>query len=1467
MKSQEYREYVLGKLVELERKVEMLGALNLRDINIDCENFYRDLLNLLYNLNLENSNFFKANHDTFDLYDKTTSRVYQVTSSVSRDKVNKTINQFENKYAANYDELYMLFLKNKNALETPKRKIITAFTSGFGFSVDQHLLDNGDIIRQFDNLGIDKKLEVYELVKKYFDGSAHAVETNGNNGYNKLSQMPRQVILDKFHQASHHLLDYSDSFAGVPDSHIQRKETTDLLNWIQTPIPANEGPVSLLVGDAGRGKTVILKDLFLKLQNIGTPVVGLKADRYYAESLADLEQKVHLEDSFEKMIRSLTASGDTSVVLIDQIDALSQSLSAKRQYIDSYNLLVRKLMVIPNVRIILSVRSYDLNYDTDLSFYKNQRIFSVGLLEPNQVLSILGKLGIQQKEVPKKLLELLQTPHHLNVFCKVYRSDLKLSSINTLHDLYNKLWNQRVDKVPRESKVTREKLQALLFAIAKRMYQEQRISTLSKAFSDGNTSELDYLKSNGILLDADLQLQFFHQTFFDFIFAKQFVAGDNSILEYLKVNHQGLFVRSSVKMILVFLREQNHPKYIQTLKRLLLSKRYRFHIKIMTLNLLGYTESPSIEEKNFIRTKVLPGSLSRPFLESVNSSGWLEFLIQEGEIANLLIPRQKGPVSRIAEKTWRKIWSRTEIMEKSESLRNLCFQILKKHLPRNRDLICKFLSGAGEFQKREAFVFRILYFIKEWDVKEAFTLFHKYKVAAQQDRFGYYKILEDILPYKFNFVADEYRPVFQRKLKEVNEPFQKPQINHDDEELFKKMFHCNAGKAFPYFLEFLDKLGELPFLFFDYSDTVSDHSHGHDLILTLLLNHVRKEAPQSPDWFKDFFKDHKNSGFSPHQMMIIEGLRANPEKFLEETFDFLKRWTSTEKLDLVDGKVQHFVRKLLGEAYPLLNSSQKEELDWNLLNISPEGEKEVFIREEKRHHRLGWYGYTQFLYLSALPQYVVLAQPHLKKRFLELQRKFRKVEDHEPNRFVTRGVSAPLNQNSYDNMSHDDWIATFKKYDDTYEPEFFSGKGSLLEHSRAFETEVERRPTFFMPLIERLVEENTVHPKYITAGLSGLQKAKVEPQELQEIFQNAINLNFDREHTLYLVWVTSYFIQTKVIDESTLDFLIDMALHHPDPEDRAIQNDVLMDGANNVRGAAASRIVDTCFNSEFETKVFSALEIIANDPHISVKVAIIPRLAYLLHLNESKALNLFLKLVQNGEPELLKYSGWSAQYFANKYFKELIPYFRKMIEIEDADGQTASILAVQWVTGNDEAYPLLQQLVLKNNKAITKAVEVSVRNLQSEDEETIKRCRKLYCMFLSSGTDEVARAYNIEFLHFPVNLFEREYSLLKKFSRSVVCKKQPQYYLEYLLKCAKKHPIKCLYLLREVPRNQKPDISQSGHYDDDPIKILIGAYNSLNSLSVKPIKHLERSMKLFDKLLKDERFRPSANKAIELVDR
>lgn len=1468
MNPQKYRNYVLDQLTHLERKVEISVSLNRTDLNLDCEDFYRELLNLLYGLNLKNSNHTNPNQDTFDLCDDDAGQVYQITSSVNREKVRKTIRQFEEKYSADYDELYMVFIKRKNALEGSKRQKITEFNSSFGFSVEKHLLDNLDIIKKFDSLeDLDEKKAVYELVRKYFDDTPKEEEANEGENYSNYSQIPKEDILNKLYQASHHLIDYSDSFVGVPDSHFQRRETLDLLNWIEGTIPPNEKPVALLVGGAGRGKTVILKDLLLELRRTGIPVVGLKADRYYAESLIELEQKVHLEDSFEKVLRSLTKNGAKAVVLIDQIDALSQSLSAKRQYIDAYNLLVRKLITIPNVRVILSVRSYDLNYDTDLSFYKNQRSFPVGLLEPDQVFLILGKLGIEQNEVPQKLLELLQTPHHLNVFCKVYRHDLKLTLINTLHDLYNELWYQYVTEAPRDKEITKNKLQSLLFAVAKKMYESQHLSIPSNSYYHEYDHELTYLKSSGVLLEINEYLQFFHQSFFDFAFAKYFVDGGNSISKHLQDNHQGLFVRSSVKMILAYLREQNHGKYIQTLKKLLFSPRYRLHLKIMILNILGYQAIPSIEEKNLIKVKILNSSLRRPFLESVNSSQWLVFLIREGEMTNLLNPPQKNFISRICESTIRKIGSGPEAPKDTEALQNLCFQILRRHLPNNRKKICDFLWGTGEFQDREAFIFRTLYFIKEWDVDEAFSLFKNCQDIAKQNSFAYCKILGDILPYNFDFVTEEYKDIFQRKIEEVNEPFQKPQITHDDEELFKKMFRCNAFKAFEYFLPFIEKTGELPFLFFDYGGSAPKHSHGLVLIVELLLSHVRNQASNKPEWFKDFFKARKFSDFSPHQIIIIEGLRTDPRLFHEESFEFLKSWTSTEKVNNSDGKVQHFVRKLLGEAYPILESSQKEELDWNLLNISPKAEKEMFTHEKKLQHRLGWYGYTQFLYLSALPQEEVFAKPHLQKRFNEFHRKFGEINDREPNRFFTRGIEPPIDRKAYENMSHEDWIATFEKYDENYKPEFGTFKGSLFEHSRAFENEVKRRPEFFMPLVRRLVEENKVHQNYITAGLSGLKEAKFNPNELQKIFQKAITIDFDVGNILQLISITSYFTQTRVIDESTLDFLIELALKYPDPESNAISDDLLMDGANNVRGASASRIAEIGFNPEFENKVFNALEKIANDRNSSVKVAIIHRLANLRQLNESKALNLFLTLVNRGESEVLKYTGLSAQFFAKSNFDRLIPYFKDMIEVEGASEHTATILSVRWIEGQDKAYPLLKELLKRSDKAKVKAIEVSVRNLEHENEEAINRCRKLYCMFLSSKSDEVAEAYNIEFLHFPEELFYREYPTLKKYSRSPVCKKQPQYYLEYLLRCAKKHPVKCLHLLKEVPSYEKPDITQSGHYDDEPVKILIGAYNSLNSQVIKPMKDLENSMKLFDKLLKDERFRPSANKAIELVDR
>ena len=56
MNRQNYFDYIESRLTWLSYRVTTRGALNMYDINIHCENFYMNLLNLLFGWNLVNVN-------------------------------------------------------------------------------------------------------------------------------------------------------------------------------------------------------------------------------------------------------------------------------------------------------------------------------------------------------------------------------------------------------------------------------------------------------------------------------------------------------------------------------------------------------------------------------------------------------------------------------------------------------------------------------------------------------------------------------------------------------------------------------------------------------------------------------------------------------------------------------------------------------------------------------------------------------------------------------------------------------------------------------------------------------------------------------------------------------------------------------------------------------------------------------------------------------------------------------------------------------------------------------------------------------------------------------------------------------------------------------------------------------------------------------------------------------------------
>lgn len=78
----------------LKNVVELRGSMNLYDINIHAENFYRDFFNLFWGWSLEDLNVEKKNASFIDLLDRGRKKAIQITSQNDNEKIKDTIEGF-----------------------------------------------------------------------------------------------------------------------------------------------------------------------------------------------------------------------------------------------------------------------------------------------------------------------------------------------------------------------------------------------------------------------------------------------------------------------------------------------------------------------------------------------------------------------------------------------------------------------------------------------------------------------------------------------------------------------------------------------------------------------------------------------------------------------------------------------------------------------------------------------------------------------------------------------------------------------------------------------------------------------------------------------------------------------------------------------------------------------------------------------------------------------------------------------------------------------------------------------------------------------------------------------------------------------------------------------------------------------------------------------------------------------------
>lgn len=418
----------------------------------------------------------------------------------------------------------------------------------------------------------------------------------------------------------------NSDFHDLKDSFIDRKEIGILYNWVKNELPKKGSNVKLLVGNAGVGKSVILKQVIQRLESDGIKCYAIKADKLLTPvGFTSNEHLEQLRNTFASLMQE-----ERSVLIIDQIDALSQYINSDRSKLDNITTLIKLFSDNEdqrNVRIIVSCRSFDLEFDPKLSLLGHEPQVKLGLLDKKDVEKVLDRLKVGlYKELDEKTISVLQTPQHLNIFCRVYRKNEK-KDYYSITELYDELWLQVIGLT--EAKINKSVAEKILYDLALKIYRDEEL-TPQWDYDISELKEANYLISEGIIEKTGNRATFFHQSMYDYVFARYYTKEKRSLIQDLltEKKHQGLFVRSTVNFVLDYERAKNIKQYKEDIKIIMFSGQIRTHIQFILLwALANRTEILPFEKKCINELYAHDSFLFYSFINHVGSKQWYDTII------------------------------------------------------------------------------------------------------------------------------------------------------------------------------------------------------------------------------------------------------------------------------------------------------------------------------------------------------------------------------------------------------------------------------------------------------------------------------------------------------------------------------------------------------------------------------------------------------------------------------------------------------------------------------------------------------------------------------------------------------------------------------------------------------------------------------------------------------------------------
>ncbi len=1289
-------------------------------------------------------------------------------------------------------------------------------------------------------------------------------------------QLDKNQIQKELSAGSGSLKHENNEFDGIPDSHLPRKETKYLNKWLKEPLvkdnKGKEQNICLLAGNAGIGKTVILRDLYEELSAEGIPILGLKADKLYATSIIELQQKIGLPIPVFQFIEQCKQQYKMVVLVIDQIDALSQAMSANRSFLDVYKLLIDRYTYDPNVRLIISVRLFDLHNDPSLRVYKNIETITVSPLSDQEVYGMLEKLHITPEQVSAKLLKLLRIPNQLNIFVRIVPSFSGSLGITNIQELYNELWKQKINVKPRTVGLSTSKTKQLLYKLVKKMYQNQRISLSDQLFED-YIPEISYLYSERILKKENNQLQFFHQSFYDFVFAKRFVEKDANLLKYIHTNEQSIMIRSALKMILNYLRDYDQEKYIEIISLLLRDQEVLYHVKHMLVSMLAFVEHPIKKEKEIIAS-VFDTSiyLSSHFFEQAFSESWFEYILHINELS-FFVPSSIFKNHDYADLPTDEDRKKIQI----DYLHHNAKIFLSRFVNIKNENAWQFLSSGIDVMVLRS----ILYDFDDWSFEPAYHLLENCGNFVGEDQFGYLPILEKIAEYRpeYSWAMMGY-PLELRLQNDVS--------SYDDYNQIQ-LLKLLAGKIPEKMIPFLEQLivdnlqwenifktplvGDYTYTRIDLKDT--EDLRGREYLYQLLAVCLRRAAAKQCDEFLTFLMHHETSSHKAMLRLIVFAVRTNEAQYSSVIYRlFCHLHNLNELIEGRDFRVEF--RRVFGIAFPRFSDEQKAEVVQILKSLTDRHELYIY-RNQNKPQLIAYWGKAKYSFLLKLPEDTVNADPSLKRQFQELVRKFGVYEDKSDLGPVLAGVvGRPLPEDAYSKMSIEQWLISFRRYSDDRDPfdrNFL--KGGIHEHSNAFRNAAKNGDAEKMyTIVEKCLKDDKIKIIYPLQGVWGLVEAGKDIDRAIIFTKQFLGRPDIFPEIRYILYFIKDLMVGKNVDKQLLDFLISQSENYQDlrenpkaANEKTQISGLVTTGINTIHGSAAQALLYIS-DPKFEDTIFEVLQRLFTTAPPETRAALYFRFAHLNRLNRSRAYDLFCSsLLKETDIYVLASSIWSLHYMVNIEFERLRPIIEKLIASEllgdDDTAGLVSILYFSFIYDKPGSLELLFKMFENNPKSRRVAWNDGCKYFyfnQDSAEKTHLVLKHLVNNFANDKNEVLELSfYHIDHIKLPdicdvLELYINSDSF--SFSNN---------FLNYLTQqCS--HDVLLSVKIFNHAMSKRISTQTKREYLSDKhayTKFVVGAYTALNGRDKIKVKYRRELLESFDVILKDYRYKSDTERILE----